>query len=229
MTKNKNIVIAIDGPAGSGKSSVAREVAKRMGLQYIDSGALYRAITLYVLEKSGESFTPEDVCSHLNAIHLEQVFNADGSCTTICNGIDVSEKIRSETIASHIGKISDIVEVRHFVNSLMREWARDHSIIVDGRDIGTVVFPDALIKIYLDASVGERAKRRALEYSLKGKEVDLDELKTQIKRRDEQDMKRKFGALKKADDAIYLDTSNMTQDEVVQSIYSLINTKIQYC
>lgn len=219
----KNIVVAVDGPAGSGKSSVSKEVAKRAGLQYIDSGALYRAITLYVLKHCGKHFTQDEVCRLLDDIRLQQVFNEDGSCTTYCNGVDVSEKIRNETVATHIGKISDIVAVREYVNALMRDWAKDHSIIVDGRDIGTIVFPDADIKIYLDATVEERALRRAKEYAQKGKNIDVNELKVQIARRDQQDMNRPYGALKKANDAVYMDTSSMTQQEVIDFMYSLVN------
>jgi len=219
----KNIVVAVDGPAGSGKSSVSKEVAKRAGLQYIDSGALYRAITLYVLKHCGEHFTKDEVCRLLDDIRLQQIFNEDGSCTTYCNGVDVSEKIRNETVATHIGKISDIVAVREYVNALMRNWAKDHSIIVDGRDIGTVVFPDADIKIYLDATVEERALRRAKEYAQKGKNIDVNELKVQIARRDQQDMNRPYGALKKANDAVYIDTSSMTRQEVIDFMYSLVN------
>ncbi len=223
---HKNIVVAVDGPAGSGKSSVSKEVAKRAGLQYIDSGALYRAITLYVLTNCGEDFTQDDVSRLLNDIRLKQFFNDDGSCTTYCNGVDVSEKIRNETVATHIGKISDIVVVREYVNSLMRNWAKDHSIIVDGRDIGTVVFPDADIKIYLDATVEERALRRAKEYAQKGKNIDVNELKVQIARRDQQDINRPYGALRIAQDAIYIDTSAMTQQEVIDYMYSLVCDRI---
>ncbi len=224
-TMSKPIIVAVDGPAGSGKSSVSKEVALKAGLQYIDSGALYRAITLYVLNKLGTDFSEEDVIRLLREINLKQVFNPDGSCSTYCNGIDVSEAIRNETVASHIGKISDIVAVREYVNGLMRRWAANNSIIVDGRDIGTVVFPDADIKIYLDASVEERALRRAKEYEQKGKNIDINELKIQITRRDEQDMQRPFGALKKAHNAIYVDTSAMTRDEVVEYLYSIIANK----
>ncbi len=223
----KNIIVAVDGPAGSGKSSVSKEVAKRAGLQYIDSGALYRAITLYVLKQHGSHFTQDDVGRLLDSIRLRQVFNNDGSCTTYCNDIDVSEKIRNETVAAHIGKISDIVAVREYVNKLMRQWAKDHSIIVDGRDIGTVVFPDADIKIYLDATVEERAMRRAKEYAEKGKNIDVNQLKVQIARRDSEDMNRPFGALKKASDAVYIDTSAMSQEEVIEYMYSLVSNLIR--
>ncbi|MGQ9843777.1 MAG: (d)CMP kinase [Spirochaetota bacterium] len=224
---HKNIVVAVDGPAGSGKSSVSKEVAKRSGLQYIDSGALYRAITLYVLEHCGEHFTQDEVCRLLDDIRLKQVFNENGSCTTYSNGVDVSEKIRNETVAMHIGKISDIVAVREYINALMRDWAKHHAIIVDGRDIGTVVFPDADIKIYLDATVDERALRRAKEYAQEGKNIDVNELKVHIACRDQQDMNRTYGALKKANDAVYIDTSSMTQQEVIDTIYSLIRNVMQ--
>ena len=217
------MVVAVDGPAGSGKSSVARDVALRMGLKYVDSGALYRAVTLYVLRSKGKVTNDLDYSGIVDDISLEQRYNSDGTCTTFLNGEDVSEDIRTEDIAANIGIVSDQRSVRDFVNNYIRSWASDHSIIIDGRDIGTVVFPDATLKVYLDASVDERTRRRAAEYREKGKEVDVNSIKSQIILRDEQDKDRSYGALKMADDARYLDTSEHSREEVVTILCDMIN------
>ncbi len=222
MSRN-GMVVAVDGPAGSGKSSVARDVALRMGLKYVDSGALYRAVTLYVLRSKGKEINDLDYSGIVDDISLEQRYNSDGTCTTFLNGEDVSEDIRTEDIAANIGIVSDQRSVRDFVNNYIRSWASDHSIIIDGRDIGTVVFPDATLKVYLDASVDERTRRRAAEYREKGKEVDVNSIKSQIILRDEQDKDRSYGALKMADDARYLDTSEHSREEVVTILCDMIN------
>lgn len=222
MNRN-DMVIAVDGPAGSGKSSVAREVALRMGLKYVDSGALYRAVTLYALRVKGEITNDLDYSSIVDDITLEQRYNEDGTCTTFLNGEDVSDDIRTEEIAANIGIISDQRIVRDFVNNYIRSWAADYSIIIDGRDIGTVVFPDATLKVFLDASVDERTRRRANEYNEMGKEVDVKSIKSQIILRDDQDKNRPYGALIMAEDARYLDTSNHSREEVVTILCDMIN------
>ena len=151
------IVVAVDGPAGSGKSSVSKIVAQRAGLKYIDSGALYRSITWYMLEKFKSLENVDFGAIASREMKIEQSFGSDGRSFTSVNGVDVSLLIRDEQIAANIGKISDNRGVREFVNSLLRSWAQTDPIIMDGRDIGTVVFPDAELKIYCDASVGVRA------------------------------------------------------------------------
>ncbi len=217
------IIVAVDGPAGSGKSSVAREVALRAGLKYVDSGALYRAVTLHTMRTRGKVVEGLDFSSIIDEITLQQRYNDDGTCTTFLNGDDVSEDIRTEQIAANIGIVSDQRVVRDFINNYIRSWAADNSIIIDGRDIGTVVFPDATLKVYLDASVDERTRRRSLEYAEKGKDVDVNSIKSQIILRDTQDEDRQFGALKKANDAHYLDTSNHSREEVVTILCDMIN------
>lgn len=217
------IIVAVDGPAGSGKSSVAREVALRADLKYVDSGALYRAVTLHTMRTRGKVVEELDFSSIIDEITLQQRYNDDGTCTTFLNGDDVSEDIRTEQIAANIGIVSDQRVVRDFINNYIRSWAADNSIIIDGRDIGTVVFPDATLKVYLDASVDERTRRRSLEYAEKGKDVDVNSIKSQIILRDTQDENRPFGALKKANDAHYLDTSNHSREEVVTILCDMIN------
>ena len=218
----EKIIIAVDGPAGSGKSSISKEVAKEMGLKYIDSGAVYRAITWYLLQKYNSIQNEQNLSDNLSDISISQIFNTDGSCSTFLNGQDISSDIRSEIIARNIGFVSDDVGIREFVNDILREWADLSSVIMDGRDIGTIVFPNANIKIYLDASVDIRAVRRFEEYKETGKNVDIKEIKKQIALRDKQDMSRPFGRLEKTDDAIYIDTTEMKRNKVIQKVISII-------
>ena len=227
MTQNR-ITVAIDGPAGSGKSSVSKLVAAEMGLKYIDSGAVYRAITYYTLLKNQTIDKDVDFTSFFDGVEITQHFNNNGTSETFIDGEDVSMKIRDESVTKVIGSVSDRRDVRDYVNSLLRHWALDDSVIMDGRDIGTVVFPDADLKIYLDASVDIRAFRRMKEYKEMGKNVDEKSIKKQIIRRDEEDQLRPFGALVKADDAICIDTSKMTRSEVVSRVKELV-MKISSC
>jgi CMP/dCMP kinase len=219
----ERMIVAVDGPAGSGKSSVSREVALRLGLTYIDSGALYRAVTWFYLEqRHGPLDASIDFGRELGAIALTQEFLPDGSSVTAVNGTDVSASIRDEAITKNIGVVSDAVPVRNFVNSLLRRWSSSRSIIMDGRDIGTVVFPDADVKIYLDASVDVRALRRIKEYGEMGKTLDENAVKNLIIQRDSQDKSRPFGRLVRAEDAICIDTSEMTRDGVIEEICRII-------
>ncbi|MCU0821946.1 MAG: (d)CMP kinase [Spirochaetes bacterium] len=221
MNKNR-IIIAVDGPAGAGKSSVCKDAALRTGLKYIDSGAVYRAITLFLLEKEGKIEKGVDYSLKIRDLNITQIFNKDGESSTFLNDRDVSGQIRNEIITKNIGIVSDDTGIRNFVNSLLRKWSSSESIIMDGRDIGSVVFPDADIKIYLDASVEERALRRYREYQDKGKNVDITDIRKQIAIRDKQDQERPFGRLIRSEDAIYIDTDKLTQEEVTRKIVMLI-------
>ncbi|MFC1668911.1 (d)CMP kinase [Spirochaetota bacterium] len=219
----KKIIIAIDGPAGSGKSSVAKEVAVKCALKYIDSGAIYRSITWYVLSLYKE-ITPElEYMGDLENVKIIQEFMPDSTTRTFLNDRDISELIRNEIINKNIGVISDHIGTRNYVNALLRKWSENESIIMDGRDIGSVVFPDADLKIFLDASVEVRSARRTKEYGEMGKKVDENGIKKQIIQRDKQDRSRSYGTLVQTDDAEYIDTSNMTKDEVIGKIESLVN------
>jgi cytidylate kinase len=218
----KNITVAVDGPAGSGKSSVCRDVAVMRHLRYVDSGALYRAITWHCLRGRRSLQGGMDFSFEPGDLDLRQEFHENGKCSTFVNGQDVSLLIRDEIIAGNIGVVSDTVSVRDFVNSLLRRWAESESVIMDGRDIGTVVFPNASVKIYLDASVDLRAERRIKEYREMGKNVDENAIKKQIIQRDNEDFSRSYGALSRAEDAIYCDTSFMTRQEVVAYIIDII-------
>jgi cytidylate kinase len=219
---NRKIIVAVDGPAGSGKSSISKEVAGKAGLTYIDSGAIYRSITWYFLQKCGPVNREMDFKNMLT-FEVAQDFTPDGASRTYVDGRDVSALIRSEEIAANIGIISDDIDIRNFVNKLLRKFSESRSIIMDGRDIGTVVFPDADLKIFLDASVEIRARRRMMEYQEMGKNVDENRIKNQIILRDEQDKKRPFGALIRARDAVYLDTSGMNKEMVVEKVLCLVS------
>ncbi len=224
MTEKK-IVVAVDGPAGSGKSSVSREVAENLGLKYVDSGAIYRAITLFLLRKHGTLERGREYSADLEGLVIEQRFNPGRGCSTFIHGDDVSSEIRDETIAKNIGIVSDDPKIRDYVNGRLREWSENESIIMDGRDIGTEVFPQAEVKIYLDASAEVRARRRHGEYLESGKTVDLNMIKNQIIQRDIEDASRPVGALRKAVDSIVVDTSHMTRPEVVGKLVEIIGNR----
>ena len=219
----RKIIVAVDGPAGSGKSSVSKIAAVKTGIKYVDSGALYRSVTWYVLNKHGAVSASEPYDNVVEELDYMQEFLEDGSTRSFVNGKDVSEEIRSEIIVKNIGIISDNLNIRSGITKLLRSWSLNDSLIMDGRDIGTVVFPEADLKIYLDASVEERANRRYREYLEKGKNVDLNEIKKQIILRDNQDKSRKVGALKKAENSIVIDTSSMSKEEVIENFIKMIN------
>jgi cytidylate kinase len=222
----KRIIVAVDGPAGTGKSSVCKLVAMDMGLRYIDSGAVYRSITWYVLQRDkmitgGFRFTGD-----ISELDIRHEFLGNGSCRTYVNSTDVTDSIRDSAITRNIGIISDNRDVRNFVNRLLRSWSKEGSAIIDGRDIGSVVFPDADVKIYLDASVETRALRRIKEYREMGKNVDENVVKKEIILRDEQDRSRPFGALTRSDDAVYIDTSCMSREQAVERMKEVVQSAV---
>jgi cytidylate kinase len=225
---NENI-IAIDGPAGSGKSSVARDVAKTNGFYYMDSGAYYRAITLYLLRVSNSSSFANWIqegnwAQHIHNIHLDTVFTSAEENRTYLNQEDISLSIRTPEVTEEIKYIAVIPEIRNLVNLNLHKLSKKHKLVMDGRDIGTEVFPDAKYKFFLTASAEERAKRRYLEFMEKGIQVDFEKLKEDIIRRDESDMNRKVAPLKQAEDAIFLDTSNLTKEQVTRFILEKIQS-----
>lgn len=216
----KNFNIAIDGPAGAGKSTVAKEIAKRLNFVYIDTGAMYRAFGLYYLKKGISLDNEEDVDRYLNDVNIEMENNA-GIIKLFLNKEDVTTAIRTEEASRGASKVSVYSEVREKMVELQRKMAKKTSVVMDGRDIGTVVLPNANLKIYLTASVEERAKRRYLEQTEKGMNVNLEDIKKDIEERDYRDMHRDVSPLKQASDAVLIDTSNITQEEVVEKILKL--------
>lgn len=218
MKKSKqDLVIAIDGHSSGGKSTYAKTIAKELGITYVDSGAMYRAVTLFAMENNliRESIIDEkELVSQLDRISIKIIFNPEGAqYETWMNGKNIEDDIRTVAVSSHVSPVSKIREVRETLVDLQREMARDKGVVMDGRDIGTVVFPDADIKIYLTAKPEIRAQRRYDELKEKGMEASYDEIHENIMDRDHQDSTRDISPLKKAEDAVELDNSSMTPEE----------------
>ncbi len=214
--------IAIDGPAGAGKSSIAKALSKRLGYIYIDTGAMYRAVALFFVENNVSDGADSRIESLLDKLEISIKYE-DGAQKVILNGEDVTGKLRLEEIGKMASKFSAIGSVREKLVALQRKLAQKENVVMDGRDIGTVVLPNADLKIYLSASSKVRAKRRYLELLEKGhKDLDINEIEDEIIKRDEADMNRKISPLKQADDAYYLDSSDMTLEEVVSKILSMV-------
>jgi len=214
--------IAIDGPAGAGKSSIAKALSKRLGYIYIDTGAMYRAVALFFLENNVADGTDSRIESLLDKLEISIKYE-DGAQKVILNGEDVTGRLRLEEIGKLASKFSAIGSVREKLVALQRKLAQKENVVMDGRDIGTVVLPNANLKIYLSASSKVRAKRRYLELLEKGQtDLDINDIEDEIIKRDEADMNREISPLKQADDAYYLDSSDMTLEEVVSKILSMV-------
>lgn len=212
--------IAIDGPSGAGKSTVAKAVAKRLGFVQVDTGAMYRSVGLYIYRKGIQPDDADSVIPQLEAINIDLGFTDEGQRVYL-NGEDVSEAIRQNEISLYASKVSAIPAVRAFLLEMQRKLAREHSVVMDGRDIGTVVLPDAELKIFQTASVRERAKRRYLELTEKGQTVDLETIRKEIEERDYNDSHRAAAPCVPADDAVIIDNSNITIEENVAMIAAL--------
>ena len=209
--------IAIDGPAGAGKSTIAKTIAKKLEFIYVDTGAMYRAMALYFIRHEIDPKDEEAINKACPDIHVSINYE-DGVQQVLLNGENVNGLIRTEEVGNMASMTSAIPEVRGKLLELQRTLAREKDVIMDGRDIGTHVLPDADVKIYLTASVEIRAKRRYKELVEKGVQCDLKEIEKDIEERDYRDMTRKIAPLKKAEDAILVDSSDMTLKEVVNTI-----------
>ena len=212
--------IAIDGPAGAGKSTIAKLVAKELEFLYVDTGAMYRSIALYLLENEVDYNDEEQLLAALDQINIEIKY-VDGAQRMILNGRDVSDMIRREEVGNAASATSALKPVRAKLLNLQRDIAAENDVIMDGRDIGTNILPNAELKIYLTASVEVRAERRYKELVEKGETPDLEEVKKGIEQRDYQDMNRDIAPLRQAEDAVLVDSSYMTIDEVVAKITEL--------
>ncbi|MBO4907988.1 MAG: (d)CMP kinase [Lachnospiraceae bacterium] len=212
--------IAIDGPAGAGKSTIAKLCAKRMNLVYVDTGAMYRAVALYLLESGIDVNDKAAVADKCKGADVDIKYE-DGVQNVYLNGNNVTGRLREEAVGNTASVTSAVSEVRAQIFSLQRGLADRGGVIMDGRDIGTVVMPDAEVKIYLTASSEVRATRRVKELQEKGETANFEEIKKDIEDRDHRDMTREISPLKQAEDAILVDTSDMTIDEVVDKICSL--------
>lgn len=225
-TQERRLVIAIDGPAASGKSTTARNVAQRLGYTYIDTGAMYRAATLAVLRAGidpGDREAVEEVACR-TSIRLERA--ADGSLHTRLDGEDVSTAIRSTPVTANVSAVSSYPRVREHLVALQQQMGREGGVVLDGRDIGTVVFPDADVKVFMVADLKARAERRHAELSTEGTDVDLGGLEADLQRRDHLDSTRALSPLTKADDAVEIDTSTMSIDDQVEMVLDLVRKRI---
>ncbi len=221
MNQNETLQIAIDGPAGAGKSSVAKVLARRLGCIYLDTGAMYRAVTWLAMEKQAAFDDMDAMEALLKTIQLE-LKDLDGVQHLYCNGTDVTEAIRTPEISANVSAISMIPMVREEMTAQQQKIASGCDVLMDGRDIGTTVLPNAQYKFFLTASLEERARRRALELEQKGVAVDMEQLMQDIALRDQKDSNRAVSPLKQADDAELIDTSNLSFDEVVETLYNKI-------
>ncbi len=213
--------IAIDGPAGAGKSTIAKLVAKTLGFIYVDTGAMYRSIALFFLRNQVDITNEEQVTEALGKIKITIEY-IDGTQHVFLNGEDVSKLIRNEEVGNMASKSAALPPVRGKLLELQRDLASNFDVVMDGRDIGTNILPHAQVKVYLTASVEERASRRYKELCEKNMICDLEEIKKDIEQRDYQDMNREIAPLCKAEDAHLLDSSDLTIDEVTQKIISFV-------
>lgn len=227
---DKKIIVAIDGFSSSGKSTMARRLASDIGYRYIDSGAMYRAVSLYGLRAG--SVMPDgtidlkQLIDSLPLIKIDFEPQADGSQHTMLNGEDVEGLIRGLEVSNVVSPVAAVPEVRHLLVALQQEFGRQKGIVMDGRDIGTTVFPDAELKIYVNATAEKRAQRRYDELKAKGQEVDYNEVLANVQQRDYIDMNRAESPLRRADDAIDLDNSEMTIAGQQQWLVDLFNKTI---
>ena len=217
------MIIVIDGPAGAGKSTTARAVAKKLGIQYLDSGALYRALTVIYLEsgQDAETFFKKLKEQDITFKYSNERFRV------WLNEKDITDKLRSTEVANHVSTVASLLKSREHVNELMREAVEHDTYIAEGRDLGTAVFPDADLKFFMKADVNERARRRYDEMVEDGIETSLKEVKQNILERDYKDSQRKADPLKQADDAIMVDTTNLDFEQQVAQICSAITDKLE--
>ncbi len=219
-----SFAVAIDGPAGAGKSTIAKSVSKRLGVIYVDTGAMYRSMALYLLRNNVNFENPDEIATVCKGADITIAFE-DGVQQVYLNGENVSSLIRTEEISRAASISSAHPAVREKLVDLQRKLASTTSLVMDGRDIGTNVLPDAKVKIYLTADASVRAKRRYDELTAKGEVCDLAVIEADIIKRDRQDMTREIAPLKQAEDAVYVDTSNMTIPEVEDKILEIVSQK----
>lgn len=221
----KRFSIAIDGPAGAGKSTIAKGIAKKLDCVYVDTGAMYRSVGLYCIKNGINIESEEEVTKAVPHIALRLQVSEQGQ-QIFLNNENVSEAIRTSEVAAAASKVATYGAVRTALVAMQQQMEKEQSLVMDGRDIGTVVLPHATLKIFLTASVEERAKRRLKDYEAKDVKVDLKVLMKEIEERDYQDSHRTISPLKKADDAVALDTTYMTLDEVINDVMNRLNERL---
>ena len=225
MKRNKPIV-AVDGPVGAGKTTTARTVAERLGFLYVDTGAMYRAVTVDVLDHGIDPGDEAGVAAIVAESKIE-LRRDDSGQRTLLNGSDVSERIRDRDVTAAVSSVSAMKSVRERMWEIQRAAGAAGGIVMEGRDIGTIVFPDAECKVYMDASVDVRARRRYDELRSKGRDIPFDTLRNEIIERDRANTERALAPLKKAGDAVVIDTSDMTFDEQVSAIVSIVRERMR--
>ena len=220
-----SFIVAVDGPAGSGKGTITELVGEELGLINIDTGATYRCVALETLKRGINLEETDKIVALLDEIEIEFRNTKDGK-KVFLNGEDVTEKIRSKEVSVIVSPVASINEVRYKMVDLQRRMAEGKNVIMEGRDIGTYVFPNANVKIYLDATAEERANRRYKQNQEKGIEMSYEEILENIKKRDKGDKERQMGALKQAEDAIYVDSTNLSIEQVKDKIVEIIKEKM---
>lgn len=220
------IAVAIDGPAGAGKSTIARAAAAQLGFVYVDTGALYRTIGLAVCRRGIDGADVPGILATLPEIQVGLTYQ-DGAQHVLLDGEDVSDAIRTPQISTYASQVSSVPEVRAYLLDLQRDLARRQSVIMDGRDIGTVILPDAKVKIFLTASPEKRAARRCAELREKGQDVTVEGILADMERRDALDASRAAAPLKQAEDAVLVDTSDLTLEQSIEAVLTVIRDKMK--
>lgn len=218
--------IAIDGPAGAGKSTLARALARELGYLYVDTGAIYRTVALRAREAGADPSDPEQVAPLLEDLDLRMDYGGDGVQRMYLSGRDVTEAIRENEISALASQVAALPAVREFLLDFQRKQAREHDVVMDGRDIGTVVLPQAGVKIFLTAAPEARARRRTAELLQRGQDADFDEILQEIRQRDEQDENRPVAPLRQAEDAALLDTTNLDLKGSLEALLTLVRERL---
>ena len=224
---DKKISIAIDGPSGAGKSTIAKGVASKLGFIYVDTGAVYRAVGYFAFGRGISRSEIEKVIPFLNDVHLELKYDSEGTQQVILNGENVSDKIRLPEISLYASDVSKLPAVREFLLDMQRQMAEKYNVIMDGRDIGTVVLPDADVKIFLTATVEDRARRRCEELRLRGNVTSYEEVLKDMEYRDEQDSRRATAPLAAAEDAVILDTTGNSFEKSLDIVTKTVMEKLK--
>lgn len=223
---NKLYSVAIDGPSGAGKSSVAKAVAKQLNILYVDTGAIYRTIGLAICRRGLDSKSKTDVLPVLPELDIRMAYGEDGLQHMLLNGDDVTAEIRRPEISLYASDVSAMAEVREFLMEMQRDMARKNCVVMDGRDIGTIVLPDADVKIFLTASAQERARRRFLELQKRGMEKPYEDILAEQEQRDYNDTHRAVAPLRPADDSVIVDTTELDFEQSKEKILSIIREKL---
>lgn len=219
-------VVAIDGPAGTGKSTVSKLLANEVGAQCLDTGAMYRAVTLAVLDRGVALDDPAAIAAVMGDVDVDVIVDADGTNRVFLSGTDVSDRIRTAEVSAAVSAVSAVPEVRTKLVALQRQVSQGRFVVIEGRDVGTVVFPDAGLKVFLTATADARAQRRHLQNLDLGQPSDYDEVLASVNRRDHLDSTRTVSPLRAADDAVLVDTSDLTLDQVLDELTRLVQQRI---